>query len=356
MSNKIVPGIYRAVIDEVITSIKGDFEKFDVSEDILAELQHKWENKVIQSRVADFEVNTQPQPSAVPPQHQPYPTHPHPHLYPGPHAYAPPTLSHYPHPASGVKTEPMDPRYMLGAQPQMVYAMSTLPGPQINGISRPPAPGGQTGVLSFPPGPPQASTTQNGANGNAGTPGTHIGKPYVPPTAPLGVPSASATPATSTSSTSAPAPAPSTPQSRPQSQPSQSQSSTNSGGGGSGGRIPQLDGPSEDDSDEDSRTPPPLPYVPRSNHPSLPQAPQQSQSSSSTADAEAINSDLDDSDIDDEDDEREEGTGVDSDIVFCTYEKVTRVKNKWRCTFKDGIIHVNGKDYLFAKCNGEFEW
>ncbi|KAK7445437.1 transcription factor IIA subunit alpha [Stygiomarasmius scandens] len=342
MSNKTVPGIYRAVIDEVITSIKGDFEKFDVSEEILAELQHKWENKVIQSRVADFEVAAQAPTSTIPPQHTPYPAHPHAHLYSGAHSY--PALTHYaPHThAPGVKAEPLDPRYMLNPSHQMVYAVPSLPGPQVNGLSRPPAPGGQTSVLSFPPGPPQTSATPNGANGNLSTSGIPLGRPYIPQAAASGAPSATVTASTSTT----PAPTPAT----------TSHQSQKPGGGGSGGRIPQLDGPSEDDSDEDSRTPPPLPYVPRPNHPSLPQVQQQSQASSSAVDAEAINSDLDDSDIDDEEDEKEEGTGVDSDIVFCTYEKVTRVKNKWRCTFKDGIIHVNGKDYLFAKCNGEFEW
>ncbi|ELU35575.1 TFIIA domain-containing protein [Rhizoctonia solani AG-1 IA] len=32
--------------------------------------------------------------------------------------------------------------------------------------------------------------------------------------------------------------------------------------------------------------------------------------------------------------------------------QVQRVKNKWKCVLKDGMIHVNGKDYLFMKCNG----
>ena len=32
--------------------------------------------------------------------------------------------------------------------------------------------------------------------------------------------------------------------------------------------------------------------------------------------------------------------------------QVARVKNKWKCILKDGMIHVNGKDYLFAKCTG----
>jgi transcription initiation factor TFIIA large subunit len=84
-------------------------------------------------------------------------------------------------------------------------------------------------------------------------------------------------------------------------------------------------------------------------------------------DEEAINSDLDDSDTENEA-EAEEGGAGDTDIVFCTYDKViiffsilflvgdayqvARVKNKWKCILKDGMIHVNGKDYLFAKCTG----
>ncbi|CAD6564535.1 MAG: hypothetical protein TREMPRED_005413 [Tremellales sp. Tagirdzhanova-0007] len=71
---------------------------------------------------------------------------------------------------------------------------------------------------------------------------------------------------------------------------------------------------------------------------------------------EVINSDLDDSDdeVREEDDGGEEEGEV--DIVFCVYDKVQRVKNKWKTTFKDGMIHINGRDYLFAKCSGEFEW
>ncbi|ORY30594.1 transcription factor IIA, alpha/beta subunit-domain-containing protein [Naematelia encephala] len=61
-----------------------------------------------------------------------------------------------------------------------------------------------------------------------------------------------------------------------------------------------------------------------------------------------------DSDLDDSDDEGEEEGDI--DIVFCVYDKVQRVKNKWKTVFKEGVVHINGKDYLFAKCNGEFEW
>ncbi|KAL7420495.1 transcription factor IIA subunit alpha [Cryptotrichosporon argae] len=70
-----------------------------------------------------------------------------------------------------------------------------------------------------------------------------------------------------------------------------------------------------------------------------------------------IDSDLDDSDDELADDDDADGDGDgEVDIVFCVYDKVQRVKNKWKTVFKDGMIHVNGRDYLFAKCTGEFEW
>lgn len=64
------------------------------------------------------------------------------------------------------------------------------------------------------------------------------------------------------------------------------------------------------------------------------------------------------SDLDDSDDEDLDG-GVDGDnddMVLCLYDKVQRVKNKWKCVLKDGVASIDGRDYLFAKCNGEFEW
>lgn len=118
-------------------------------------------------------------------------------------------------------------------------------------------------------------------------------------------------------------------------------------------RIPQVDGPSESSDEEGSPSPPPSgAFAPRSTHPSLPQP---APPNPPVVDSEAINSDLDDSDTENEDEDEEGGSG-ETDIVFCTYDKVARVKNKWKCVLKDGMIHINGKDYLFAKCTGEFEW
>ncbi|KAJ6576338.1 transcription factor IIA, alpha/beta subunit-domain-containing protein [Mycena sp. CBHHK59/15] len=259
MSNKIVPSIYRTVIDDVIASIKPSFEEFGVSEDVLAELQHKWEDKVIASRVAEFE---------PPPQH-PFPMQLMPQYAPVHHPYTPPPPPPQVAQQSQVKVEPVDNRYILNSAP---YTLPPLPGPKINGAR--PHPGGQTSVISFPSGPPQGRV-------------------------------------------------------RP---------------------IPQVDGPSEDS--DDSATPPPASYAPRASHPSLPQ--QTPSASTVPVDSEAINSDLDDSDTEDE--ELEDSAGANSDIVFCTYDKVARVKSKWKCILKDGMIHANGKDYLFSRCTGEFDW
>lgn len=71
-------------------------------------------------------------------------------------------------------------------------------------------------------------------------------------------------------------------------------------------------------------------------------------------DEDAINSDLDDPDdtVNDEEDE-DEAMGH---IMLCMYDKVQRVKNKWKCVLKDGVLTVNGKEYVFHKATGEYEW
>ncbi|CAK37327.1 uncharacterized protein An01g12770 [Aspergillus niger] len=71
-------------------------------------------------------------------------------------------------------------------------------------------------------------------------------------------------------------------------------------------------------------------------------------------DEDAINSDLDDpDDLVAEDHDAEDAVGQ---VMLCTYDKVQRVKNKWKCTLKDGILTTGGKEYVFHKGQGEFEW
>jgi len=59
-----------------------------------------------------------------------------------------------------------------------------------------------------------------------------------------------------------------------------------------------------------------------------------------------------DSDLDDEDDLEPET----ENFVLCQYEKVTRIKNKRKTNLKDGIMHLNGRDSVFHKATGEFDW
>lgn len=189
-------------------------------------------------------------------QHHAYPPHPM-HMYTH-NPYAPVTASSSSQPT--VKTEPIDNRFMLSS----AYTLPPLPGPNINGSRQLPPPvataqlGGSTSVLNFP---------------RPGQPGAAPARPYTP---------------------------------AGQAAPGQP-------------RIPQVDGPSESSGDEDSPSPPPSGFAPRSAHPSLPQPATAAQSA--PADSEAINSDLDDSDTENEDEEEEGGAG-ETDIVFCTYDKV----------------------------------
>lgn len=67
--------------------------------------------------------------------------------------------------------------------------------------------------------------------------------------------------------------------------------------------------------------------------------------------------DLINSDLDDENDESDEEAEAEStNMMLCQYEKVNRTKNKWKCLLRDGIVHVNGRDYAFSKANGDFQF
>jgi transcription initiation factor TFIIA large subunit len=75
-------------------------------------------------------------------------------------------------------------------------------------------------------------------------------------------------------------------------------------------RIPQLDG----DSDSDD-----------------------------VVDEDAINSDLDDPEDDEIDNDDDDEV---PQIMLCMYDKVQRTKNKWKCVLKDGVLTINGQEYV----------
>jgi len=55
----------------------------------------------------------------------------------------------------------------------------------------------------------------------------------------------------------------------------------------------------------------------------------------------------------DEDDSEEPET---DNLIICTFEKVSRVKNKWKMNLRCGVMNLNGRDYLFHRATGEGEW
>ncbi|KAK5639090.1 hypothetical protein RI129_011582 [Pyrocoelia pectoralis] len=43
-------------------------------------------------------------------------------------------------------------------------------------------------------------------------------------------------------------------------------------------------------------------------------------------------------------------------VVVCQYDKITRSRNKWKFHLKDGIMNLNGEDFIFQKATGDAEW
>lgn len=87
-------------------------------------------------------------------------------------------------------------------------------------------------------------------------------------------------------------------------------------------KIPQYDGLDDEDDDDDKAG--------IKDDPDL-------------DDEDAINSDLDDSD-DDNPIEVDGEDGKEGQIMLCTYDKVQRVKSKWKCTLKDGVLTTGGRE------------
>ncbi|KAI5181199.1 hypothetical protein NEOKW01_1418 [Nematocida sp. AWRm80] len=43
-------------------------------------------------------------------------------------------------------------------------------------------------------------------------------------------------------------------------------------------------------------------------------------------------------------------------VMLCLFDKVTRVKDKRRCTLKHGFLSIGRTDYIFNIANGDLEW
>ncbi|KAH6766029.1 Transcription factor IIA [Perilla frutescens var. hirtella] len=136
-------------------------------------------------------------------------------------------------------------------------------------------------------------------------------------------------------------------------------------GGNMSARIPQLDGPTPDPYDDALSTPNIYNYQGVVNEDyNIVNTPLPNEMLAATPapiqndivdddDDEPLNEDDDDDDLDDV------GQGEDlntTHLVLAQFDKVTRTKSRWKCTLKDGIMHINNKDILFNKATGEFDF
>jgi len=43
-------------------------------------------------------------------------------------------------------------------------------------------------------------------------------------------------------------------------------------------------------------------------------------------------------------------------VVVCKYDKISRLRMRWKLKLMDGVMHLNGRDYVFQKAHGEVDW
>ncbi|KAJ8439852.1 hypothetical protein Cgig2_003918 [Carnegiea gigantea] len=134
---------------------------------------------------------------------------------------------------------------------------------------------------------------------------------------------------------------------------------------GSFSRIPQLDGPISNPYDDMLSTPNIYNYqgvvnedynvvntpVPNEMQAGTPAIPAPNDEAEDDDDEPPLNEN-DDDELDDV-----EGEELNTQhLVLAQFDKVTRTKSRWKCTLKDGIMHINNKDILFNKATGEFDF
>uniref|UniRef100_A0A7N0UKK9 Uncharacterized protein n=1 Tax=Kalanchoe fedtschenkoi TaxID=63787 RepID=A0A7N0UKK9_KALFE len=131
---------------------------------------------------------------------------------------------------------------------------------------------------------------------------------------------------------------------------------------GKSSKIPQLDGPMPDPYDDALSTPNIYQYqrvvsedynIANTPAPDLPAATPIPAVDHGDYDEDEPLNENDDDDLDDVDDGEELNT---QHLVLAQFDKVSRTKSRWKCTLKDGIMHINNKDILFNKAMGEFDF
>ncbi|XP_037575480.1 transcription initiation factor IIA subunit 1-like isoform X2 [Dermacentor silvarum] len=303
-----VPKLYRSVIEDVINGVKDVFLDEGVDEQALQELRQIWEKKLLESKAIDPPDHPVPAPASRPQATatlQPTPQATAQPLTIGPNGLVQPTLVQYHTPirASGL----VDQKLIITQPGQTVMSSSAA-----------------AAALALHP-DVAASLIQGGvlnmAERQAGNPGqlqfhpvvTLAGEPYTTTTAAGQVPTQVVTAASA--------------------QPGV-------------GNVVQLDGArdtSDEDDDEDEFN--------EDEEEGNEDGPQEDENEDGPQEeVEPLNSDDDVSD-----EEATENFEIDN-VVVCQYDKISRSRNRWKFHFKDGIMNLQGKDYVFQKAVGDAEW
>jgi len=61
-----------------------------------------------------------------------------------------------------------------------------------------------------------------------------------------------------------------------------------------------------------------------------------------------------------EDDASEDDEPETENLILCQYDKVTHTKghakSRWKAILRHGIMRIEGRDYVFQKATGDFDW
>uniref|UniRef100_A0A6N2MM37 Major facilitator superfamily (MFS) profile domain-containing protein n=1 Tax=Salix viminalis TaxID=40686 RepID=A0A6N2MM37_SALVM len=126
-------------------------------------------------------------------------------------------------------------------------------------------------------------------------------------------------------------------------------------------KIPQVDGPIPDPYEDMLSTPNMYTYQGAANEDyNIANTPAPNDLQASTPAVGGSQNDVvdddDDEPLNEDDDDDEDLDGVDQGeelstqhLILAQFDKVTRTKSRWKCTLKDGIMHINNKDILFNK-------
>ncbi|GAU97889.1 hypothetical protein RvY_09114 [Ramazzottius varieornatus] len=121
--------------------------------------------------------------------------------------------------------------------------------------------------------------------------------------------------------------------------------------------VSQLDGRDDDDDDDEFED---LSDADLDSPPgSLGKPPSKKQKVSTSPISETERLEKEEISSGDDDDDDEDGNEFEDaieDVVVCQYEKVNRVRNKWKFHLKSGMCNLNGKSYVFHKATGDAEF